>query len=222
MFPYRCAADKRYSLGRRMLPPHSLASTYSNDELFAMLRRGDGGSAYLRKCYTLTRPEFEARRVAGLSIEVSPCPSDRTAYVIAVKNAGRNHYEHVRVRYEPLLLDAENFGIDTTHMPTEAARKAGESVEFASIAPGESAQVVRRGFGPHDKYDGPRKTALDLEFQLGNMKISVDDRRWSEVAVRLPNARIEKEPRQTMTRLIALWLLCACALGVIAYNAASW
>jgi hypothetical protein len=141
-----------------MLPPHSLATTYSNNELFAMLRRGAGKSEYLRQCHALTRPEFEGRRAAGLSIVVSPGTGDRTAYVIAVRNVGPNTYQNVRVRYEPLLLNAGNFGLDTTHMPSDVARKVAEIVEFPSIAPGQSVHVVRPGYGPHDQYDGPRTT----------------------------------------------------------------
>jgi hypothetical protein len=206
-----------------MLPPHSLATTYSNNELFAMLRRGAGESEYLRQCYALTRPEFEGRRAAGLSIVVSPCTGDRTAYVIAVRNVGPNTYQNVRVSYEPLLLNAGNFGLDTTHMPSQVARKVAEIVEFPSIAPGQSVHVVRPGYGPHDQYDGPRETAVDLDFQLDGTKFSANDRAWSEVSVDLPNARSVGElSKSAMARRIAIWLVFACALAVTVSIVATW
>jgi len=172
-----------------MLPPHSLATTFGNNELFDMLRRGPGGNEYLRQSFALTRPEFEARRAVGLSIVVSPCPSDPASYVITVSNDGPHTYQEVRVRYEPLLLDAGNFGLDTTHMPQDLARKPGAPIEVPLVPARSSVDLVITGYGSHDRYDGPRETAIDLEFRLEGREFSADDRRWTQATVNLPKAR---------------------------------
>ena len=76
-----------------MLPPHSFATTYANNELFQMLRQGPQGIEYLRQSFALTRPEFEARRAAGLSIVVSPYATDPSSYVITVTITDRTPTE---------------------------------------------------------------------------------------------------------------------------------
>jgi hypothetical protein len=172
-----------------VLPPHSLATTYANNELFEMLRRGPQGIEYLRQSFALTRPEFEARRAAGLSIVVSPYATDPASYVITVNNNGSHTYRKLLVRYEALLLYAGNFGLDTTHMPDKEARKPGGPIEIAVVSPGESVQVVRTGYGLHDEYDGPHETAVDLEYRLESKTFATDDRRWCQVTVNLRNAR---------------------------------
>ena len=154
-----------------------------------MLRRGPQGIEYLRQSFALTRPEFEARRAAGLSIVVSPCATDRCSYVITVNNNGPHTYRNLLVRYESLLLDAGNFGLDTTHMPHEMARNPGAPIEIAVVAPGESVQVVRTGYGLHDEYDGYHETTVDLEYRLEGQTFATDDRRWSQVTVNLRNAK---------------------------------
>ena len=154
-----------------------------------MLRRGPAGIEYLRQSFALTRPEFEARRAAGLSIVVSPDATDPRSYVITVSNNGPHTYRHLLVRYEALLLDAGNFGRDTTHMPDELPRKPADPIKIAVISSGESVQAVRTGYGLHDEYDGYHETAVDLEYQVDSRTFATADRRWSQATVNLRHAK---------------------------------
>lgn len=160
-----------------------------NDELFRALRRGPSGNEYLRQAFKQARPEFESRRVRDLSIAVSAASSGPDHYLISVTNTGSRTYEGLRVHYEACLLDAENFGLDTTHMPSELARIPGEPIAIGNLPPGKTARIVRSGYGPHDQFDGPREMVLDLEYRLGGKSFTREDRRWSQVNIDLPNAR---------------------------------
>jgi len=135
------------------------------------------------------RRPIESRRVGDISIAVSPGSSGPKSYRLAITNNGPHAYENLRVGYERLLLHAENFGLDTTHMPSEQAWIAGEPVVIAALAPGETAHVLRDGYGSHEQFDGHRETVLDLEYRFRGKTITAQDRRWSEATVDLPNAR---------------------------------
>ena len=170
-------------------PPHSLADVYTNTELFRMLREGHGGHEWLRAAHELTRPEFEARRAAGLSIVVSPLGANASSYVISVTNQGPHEYARLRIGYEPLLLNAESFGLDTTHMPHAQAQKPGEPIEIAALPVDRTIEIARVGYDAHERYDGFRETAVDVEFELNGKRYSREDKRWCPVTVELPNAR---------------------------------
>ena len=172
-----------------MLPPHSLANTMSNSELFAWLRQGAVGHEYLRRCLVLTRPEFEERRAPGLSVNVSPLVADPKSYLITIANIGPHLYRDVRARYEPLLLNAESFSLDTTHMPSELAQKSGDPIQIDVIPAGRSIQMVRAGYDVHDRYDGRRETTMDLEFHLEGCPFTKEDRRWIPAFVNVPKAK---------------------------------
>ena len=154
-----------------------------------MLRRGAGGIEYLRQSLALTRPEFEARRAPGLSINVSPSPADPVGYVLTVANDGPHAYQNLHIDYGALLLNAEHFGLDTTHMSDADARKPGKPIEIGVLSAGQSVQVMRTGYESHDRYDGPHETVLDLQFQLQGRAFATRDRRWIPIFVNLPTAR---------------------------------
>ena len=176
------------ALGTEALAP-SWFLDYSNDQLLRNFRVGPCGNEYMRQVMELSRPVFDARRVRDLSITVSADISGPDRYLISIHNAGRHTYTDVRVHYETLLLDAESFGCDTTHMPTELSRIAGEAVSVDTIPPGTTARVARKGYGSHDQYDGPRETAVDLDYCLEGKQMTGQDRRWCHCNVELPNAR---------------------------------
>ena len=160
-----------------------------NDELFGWLRRGAAGNEILQRALDDARPGFEGCRVSDLRITVSAEGSAPDSFVIAVTNKGAHPYESLRVGYERLLLHAEHFGLDTTHMPQEVAWKPGEPLVIDVLRPGETTRLVRTGYGNHDAYDGPRETVLDLAYRFRGKAFHVPDRRWSPVTVDLPNAR---------------------------------
>jgi len=160
-----------------------------NHELFSRFLRGAGGNEYLGQVMKHARAEFEARRAGDLAITVSADSSGPDRYLISITNTSRHTYRDLRVHYEVLLLDAENFGHDTTRMPSEVARIPGEPLFIDALPPGKTAQVVRKGYGPRDRFDGPRKTALDLEFGVDGKQFTKADRRWSQGNVDLVNSR---------------------------------
>lgn len=174
---------------RPPLPARDLRDgMFSNNEFFAFLRQEPSDHPFMQRSIALTVPKFEACRAPGLSLVVEPDPDDAKRYLITITNAGRLTYENLRVRYERLLLDAESFGIDTTHMPSGLARKPGEAIEIHVLAPKQSIRLVRPGYGTHDEYHGPHESAVDLDFRLEGKTFTAEDRRWTQVTVQLPNS----------------------------------
>ena len=127
--------------------------------------------------------------LADISITVVADGSGPNRDLLLVRNLGSCTYENLRIHHEPLLLDAESFGLDTTHMPSEVARIPGEPVVIDTLAPGAIAKVVRAGYDAHDRYDGPGITALDLEFRVDGREFTQAARRWTQVHMDLPTAR---------------------------------
>jgi len=173
--------------------PHKIVNPafptqFANYDLFNTLRRGASGNELLRRALEQALPEFESRRVGDISITISPESSGPNCYLLAVTNTGHHTYEDLHVGYERLLLHAESFGLDTTHMPADMAWIAGEPVVIKALAPGKTACVVRNGYGSHEQFDGYRETVLDLEYRIGRKTVTTRDRRWSQAILDLPNA----------------------------------
>jgi hypothetical protein len=133
--------------------------------------------------------QAEKRRSSDLLISLSSSTSGDDQYVISVTNTGSRTYDSLRIKYEALLLDAENFGMDTTHMPSELARIPGEALVIDSLAPGHTVQTLRKGYAQHERYDGLREFPVELEYRLEGRTYLADDRRWATIIVDLPNAR---------------------------------
>jgi hypothetical protein len=172
----------------QFLDPH-FAERFANNEMFEWLRRGTGGHAYLSEALKLARPDFESRGVRDLSITISADSSGPDRYLISVRNSGSRTFEELRVHHEPVLLDAESFGLDTTHMPSEQASIAGEPVLVDILPPGQTAAVVRSGYGPHERYDGPQETVFDVEYRSGGKSFTRENRHWCHVRVAMAKAR---------------------------------
>jgi hypothetical protein len=172
-----------------MRSPVSFVDTFSNDELLVIIRRGACDVPGLAECLALTIPEFEARHERGLFVLVSPDEAESSSYVLTVTNSGSRTYTNLRIRYEPVLLNADSFGLDTTYMRHGEDRKSGASIEIPVLAPGDCAQVTRVGYASHDRYDRHRQRVIDIEFMLDGNEFSAKDRRWCIASIDLPNAK---------------------------------
>jgi hypothetical protein len=133
-----------------------------------------------------------ASRVGDLQVQVSAVAGEPRHYRVSVHNSGERTFQDLRIRYEPILLEAERFGLDATHMPTASASIPGEPIVIDSLAAGETVDVVRQGYGEHARYDGPRDAQVMLEFRAGQETFRSEDRRWTSAVVDLPRARVSQ------------------------------
>ena len=191
---------KPIKIGHLILPVGSIAigfGFYSNRQSFVLI----GGCIFFVANYLLTRveesqflkimieveQEKEEVRVKDLDVSISSEQPSQNCYAITIKNTGNRLFKNLRVGYEKVLLDAENFGIDTTHMPTEDARISGEPIFIEKLSPAQSIKFVRNGWGSYVKFDGRKKFAVELDFETN--ETSVDLKKWCYARVKLPNAR---------------------------------
>lgn len=130
--------------------------------------------------------EDEKRRVRDMVITISTGQESQKHYVVDIKNVGRRTYKTLRVMYESILLDAANFGIDTTHMP--GADAPGEPILVEALGPGHSVQFVRTGWGDHKSFSGNRRFVVELKFEPHESTVDLGAKSWSYVQVKLPNA----------------------------------
>lgn len=133
------------------------------------------------------------RRVKDLLIHIGPEPSSDTSYLMSIINTGGAGYKNLRFLYADILLWAESFSIDTTHMPQEIQYAPGEPLVINYLAPGEKVEVTLEGYGTHDRYDAPSRRFIHLEYELHNKKVTLADKKWCYAFVDLPSARDETD-----------------------------
>lgn len=130
-----------------------------------------------------------AGKVTDLRVEISAADASDCHYRISVTNTGKRRYGKLFLGYHDVLLYAERFSIDTTHMPREEWYIDGEPVFIEALEPGQTVQVVRSGYGTHGRYDGPRQAQIMLVYESEGRTAALTDRRWCYAIVKLPNAR---------------------------------
>jgi hypothetical protein len=149
--------------------------------------------------YWSRRPQLEAiernerrlreREVGAIRVIIAAEASHSNHYNIFVENLGDCAYEDLTIQYEDILLWAERFSMDTTYMPIALQYVAGEPIFLPSLHPGQHIKITRAGYGPHDRYDGPRSTMASLTYRQGEETYGKEAGRWCTMLVDLPNAR---------------------------------
>lgn len=142
--------------------------------------------------------------------------------------------DDLRVRYEALLLEAESFGIDTTHMPSELVRRPGEHAEARSNGPGD-----RDGYGAHEEYDGFVEFRVPLEYRSEGRSFVQHDKHGAALTllafagIRVPYAalfwlpELFSHPVPAMSRpllpsllsILLFWIFVGLLLGRLAFLA---
>src|SRR5437868_4536241 len=125
---------------------------FPNNELFDIFRTLPADNEFLRQAYDLARPEFEARRIGELVVRVLPAISNPDIYTLTVTNLGAASFEELRIHYEPLLLYAGNFGLDTTHMSNDEAQMSGDPLLLEVLEPGRSVDIERKGYASLERF----------------------------------------------------------------------
>lgn len=130
-----------------------------------------------------------ARQVHDLAVRISADSSSTYSYRISVSNNGRKTYRNLRVAYRNILLFADNFSVDVTHMPEEMRYADGAPLVLPVLGPGQTIEELRTGWGEHDRYDMRRAREAALEFESDDEVPGPEDKRYCLVTVDLPNAR---------------------------------
>lgn len=131
--------------------------------------------------------EREKLRIKDIEVTVTACPNAPEHFLLTIKNRGEAAYKNLRVLYEPLLLDANSFGVDTTHMPD--SRIPGEPIQIEKLMPKQSVQFVRKGWGKASDYDGPKQNSLPLQFCSTGSPNQNASHPWCFIKLKLPNAK---------------------------------
>jgi hypothetical protein len=126
--------------------------------------------------------------IRDLKIVVRPEKSGYSKYVVQVANTGKAAYENIAIDLREILLWAENFGLDTTHMPADIQYAQGAPVRIEKLPPGETASVETTGYGPYDKYDLDRVRYAPVSFDRP-IREQTNTPYWCELIVDLPGAR---------------------------------
>jgi hypothetical protein len=136
------------------------------------------------------RSDHARKKISDITIKISPSNESVTAYNISVENSGESTFQNIRVRYERILLWAELFGHDTTHMPWEHQFAEDEPLLIEKLPPSTVIEFSRKGFGSHERYDGPRATEVYITGQNEEIEgFPVNNFNWCEAIIELPNAK---------------------------------
>ncbi|WP_431261649.1 hypothetical protein ACQ859_15220 [Roseateles chitinivorans] len=132
---------------------------------------------------------IDDREQLDLHVRVSAQPGPlEDCYRVEISNSGARPYRDLTVAYADLLLWAERFGLDTTHMPANEQYGAGEPITIDCLAPGEARLYLRRGYGTHHRYDGPRVTRTSVSYTLDDQAVSPAEGHWCRIDIDLPGA----------------------------------
>lgn len=129
------------------------------------------------------------RQLADVEVTVSPVVAQDFLYNIDIENIGPSRLTDIHIDYRRILLWAERFSIDTTHMPEDQCYISGDPIHVYQLDAGQRVRLVRKGYWSHDRYDGPQVHHAPITFVRGDSRATADDKRWCNVLVRLLNAR---------------------------------
>lgn len=147
----------------------------------------------LKKMLEEAEIRAEKNRVKDLLVSVTGVNEGSSDYVFSITNSGHQTYCDLRIYYNR-LLDAGNFGLDDTHMPSKSPEPP---IEIDRLLPGRTIQIKREGYGRPERYDGPAITSVKLEFILEGIGYVLNQNKTAKIFIDLPNAR-RGEPRATV------------------------
>lgn len=163
---------------------------------------GLGGIFFANYLLTIVRSPFEemlmeaykkdqSRKTKDIEVKVSSSTTSKHHYLLTIKNTGRIRLNNIRIFYEPFILDAESFGVDTTHMPDNIATIHDDPIIIESLRENETITFERKGWGAHEDYVGPKRGAMEIGFVANGDIPERKDRKFCLAKMALPNARNE-------------------------------
>lgn len=133
--------------------------------------------------------ENQAKKINDIEINVSPSTISTYHYLLTVRNKSGKTLKNIRIFYEPCILDAENFGIDTTHMPSQDASIHDTPIFIESLDGDETIAFERKGWGSHETYAGPKRRIMEIGFLVNGEIPDRKDRKWCLAKMLLRNAK---------------------------------
>ena len=163
---------------------------------------GLGGIFFANYLLTIVRSPFEemlmeaykkeqSRKTKDIEVKVSSSTTSKRHYLLTIKNTGRIRLNNIRIFYEPFILDAECFGVDTTHMPDQHVTIHEEPITIESLSENETITFERKGWGAYEDYVGPKRGAMEIGFVANGEIPERKDRKFCLAKMELPNARSE-------------------------------
>lgn len=163
---------------------------------------GLGGIFFANHLLTIVRSTFEemlveaykkdqSRKTKVIETKVFPSTTSENHYLLTIKNNGQIRLNNIRIFYEPFILDAESFGVDTTHMPDKIATIHDDPIIIESLRENETITFERKGWGTHEDYVGPKRGAMEIGFVTNEEIPERKDRKFCLAKMELPNARSE-------------------------------
>lgn len=134
----------------------------------------------------LKEKERDGRFEGGILVIISADQNDDCGYLFSITNTGDLDFNDVDINYD-FLLDAWHFGYGG-HGSTYCKIKKieGELLFLKHLAPGETVQVVRKGYGCHQQFVGNRVDYVRLEYKTVAQELI---RKELAVIVDLPGAK---------------------------------
>ena len=125
---------------------------------------------------------FEGR----ILVIISADQNDDCGYLFSITNTGDLDFNDVVIDYD-FLLDAWHFGYGG-HGSVYVKKKKieGELLFLNHLAPGETVQVVRKGYGCHQQFVGNRVDYVRLEYRTTDQELI---KKELAVIVDLPGAK---------------------------------
>jgi hypothetical protein len=149
--------------------------------------RQQDGSAGLRRAGEVRYLAVQEGKVAGIEVRVSPVGEDPYPYNIDIENTGTSCFTDIDIDCRDILFWTDRFGLDTTHMPAERCYVSGDALHVDRLDAGQTVRLVRRGYGPHGRYDRPQTCQANITFSHGGCRVTADEWRCCLVSVQLPN-----------------------------------
>ena len=122
----------------------------------------------------------------GILVIVSADQNDDCGYLFFIENTGNLDFNDVAINYD-FLLDAWHFGYGGHGSRYVDKQKIeGEPLFINHLKSGEAVQMVRKGYGSHQRFVGHRVDYVRLEYRTDDQKLI---KKELAVIVDLPGAK---------------------------------
>lgn len=130
-----------------------------------------------------------SKKIPYLKVTITAVLESENLYKVSISNAGTIAHENIRIRYEIFILWAENFGLDTTHVPLHAQFSTEEPIIIEALPPNTTIEFQRTGCNLHRSYRGPRHSEIYITGSTEQFEgFPLNNFNWCDITVDLPNA----------------------------------
>lgn len=134
--------------------------------------------------------DLKSSEIKDIKIKIQAGQKSKKDFIVKITNIGHHTFKNIDIDIKNILLWAESFGVDTTHMPSDFQYGTTADCKAEEIKPNETIEIGIAGYGSHEQYDLERIRYAKISFSSPE-KEKLHIPYWVEIVVDLPNSTTE-------------------------------